>query len=510
MQLLHSLLAVAAIAALCGTCVTALLKSAFHSQCMATGTDSLPDSSIVFPAAAACLVLATLNVTLHFAFSPHRPLTKRRFALLGAMFSSWSSAYFIFLSLQQILFAGIVVHSVVSGQVKGACEYTVTHVADAAALMRHFAVLVMGLSTMCCDADSKFPPMLRRFCYGLLALCCLVDAIGSMIWGNALAVGVDLALGSFNFVLDTQLTSCIFSQVILSLYFVFVSCRSADGRAWSFAPLRFEIKRSDLNPDVSLSHISLLPTHNEPSQQDCVASDTATNFTCLRLRQRLFKFQMRHFATCRVYDIPCVLESDAGSRASISPTVSGLQLVRPLFKIAILHPLHQLAEAHPLCYLGFVCMLLFCSVGSVVLQGERILRGDIGGILSVVLNASVVFGLIGFMSCKSQNIDKFAAKHVATSFRYIYCVVLYSCWIALDAREAILGIRSFWPVASRFIGSLCFFLSLLWDCSTRLSPVLQFLLSVRANFVDDDIILKSHFRAIMYFCRWCGALFLDT
>jgi hypothetical protein len=155
-------------------------------------------------------------------------------------------------------------------------------------------------------------------------------------------------------------------------------------------------------------------------------------------------------------------------------------------------------------------MLLFCSVGSVVLQGERILRGDIGGILSVVLNASVVFGLIGFMSCKSQNIDKFAAKHVATSFRYIYCVLLYSCWVALDAREAILGIRSFWPVVSRFIGSLCFFLSLLWDCSTRLSAVLQFLLSVRANFVDNRLVLKWYFCVIIHFCRWCGALSLDT
>jgi hypothetical protein len=351
--------------------------------------------------------------------------------------------------------------------VKSGCSKAYVYLADAAALLRHVSVLFVGLVVCSRDADANFTRRTRRFAYCALAMCCTVESVASVVWGNALAVGVDLALGSFNFILDTQITSCTYSQALISLYFAIVSLRSDNGRAWAYAPLRFELKAFEGRDEASSGISALLVSQqaHEPTAADSALS---------RMRRRLLMFQRRQFVKCRVFFIPCAVSApgvEVGSDAEA-------ELVRPLFGIKGLRPLHRLADAHPLWYLAAVVLLIFSSVASVVLQGANIISGSDGGIASLALNTSALVGLIGFMSCRSQNIDKSAAKHIALSFRYIYCAVLYACWIALDGREAVMGTRSPWQVSSRAVGSLLFFLCIMLDCSTRLSAVAQFLLSV--------------------------------
>jgi hypothetical protein len=69
-----------------------------------------------------------------------------------------------------------------------------------------------------------------------------LDVIGSVVWGNPLASDASLSVtANFSIFLDKQLYSCIASQVVLALHFVYVACQSCRGRGWAYASLRFEL-----------------------------------------------------------------------------------------------------------------------------------------------------------------------------------------------------------------------------------------------------------------------------
>lgn len=81
-------------------------------------------------------------------------------------------------------------------------------------------------------------------------------------------------------------------------------------------------------------------------------------------------------------------------------------------------------------------------------------------------------------SCKRHNLDKVAAKYVASSFRFVVCVVFLAAFVALDARAAYLGKLSQWQAAAVAVLTLPFLVSALADCSPRLSAFSQICISV--------------------------------
>jgi hypothetical protein len=59
---------------------------------------------------------------------------------------------------------------------------------------------------------------MRRWAQRGLALCLCVDAVGSYVWGNDVAGAVSVSVSRFDFVLDSQMTSCVTSQAVLGVY----------------------------------------------------------------------------------------------------------------------------------------------------------------------------------------------------------------------------------------------------------------------------------------------------
>jgi hypothetical protein len=105
------------------------------------------------------------------------------------------------------------------------------------------------------------------------------------MWGNAHASGISMSLGTFEFFLETHITSCILSQFVMTLRFAFVSCRSPSGRAWSFAPLRFELQDS---------------THGAQEQGGVSSHDAAEAQTsaCGQLHRRVLMLHSRALSNC--------------------------------------------------------------------------------------------------------------------------------------------------------------------------------------------------------------------
>lgn len=347
----------------------------------------------------------------------------------------------------------------------------------------------------------------QRQCFGgaycVFALCAAFDVIGSLIWGNSLTHGVDLVVGSFYFVLDNQLTSCITSQLTISIYLAFVSCRSVSGRAWRHAPIRFELREGEIGvislPELAVasssgsgtgdailheteenagraaappregSHDVSAATQHLPSifAEVLISHDEISNAELsswhFQIRLRLLKFRMRHRAKCRVFAIPC---HNNGS------------VVRPLLKIQILRPLHRLADNYPLSYAVSVALLFSFSVASAVLLARGVLSFSGAFTLPVILTITTCIAFVGLLSNKLNNIDSVAAKHVASSFRFFYCVLLMICWISLHFRDAYVARTTFWRLTTLVLAKFEYFLCCLLDCSPRLSAVVQFLISV--------------------------------
>jgi hypothetical protein len=430
-------------------------------------------------AAALCLVASAAHL-----------VKSRPWSHAAALCSKWQPVYFVIVSVQRIVATAIVVYAVVTGSERaGSCslESEYANSVHAVSLMWSCAVLMAALSAMCGDMEAQLPPALRRCTYILLALVLLVDAIGSVVWGNPLAVDASFSVTeNFSILLDNQLTSSIASQVVLALHFMYVSCRSRRGRGWAYASLRFELDECG----KSLL-MSMIPTMTSSLKDSSAMASAVTPMLAIdvsapaelqhagaarwkalsRLRQRWLQFQQRQVSCCRVFVVPCF-----GMRGAGGGGEAVFALARPALDLKWLRPLQQLADAHPRCYVGF--MFFFLAVPSIAC--DAFLRGRAQGILTLALIFCICIMMFGFLSSKRYGLDRVAVKHVALSFRFAIFVTLLATRVAINIREVYTIDTHPAYVAANAFGALLFCLCILLDCSPHLPPSAQIYISVRA------------------------------
>jgi hypothetical protein len=345
---------------------------------------------------------------------------------------------------------------------------------------------------MCGDREAQLPPALRRCAYGLLALVLLLDAIGSVMWGNPLASDVSFSVTeSFSILLGNQLTSSIASQVVIALHFVYMSCRSGRGRGWAYASLRFELDECGKSMLMSAPMVATMTGSGMESgaaasaATPMLASDAsaraelqhagAARWNALsQLRQRWLQFQQRQVSRCRVFAVPCVAMRGAGGGGE-----AAFALGRPAFDLRLLGPLQRLVEAHLRLYCGF--MFFFLVVPGFVCVTVFSLQSQFRGISLLVLNSMLCTMAFGFLSSKRYGLDRVAVKHVAQSFRFAIFVTLLATDVALNIR--LVYTIDYHPssVVAYAFASLLFCLCILLDCSPHLPPWVQIYISVNNN-----------------------------
>jgi uncharacterized membrane protein YhaH (DUF805 family) len=360
------------------------------------------------------------------------------------------------------------------------------------------------------DIDPNFTPAMRRWAQRGLALCLCVDAVGSYVWGNDVAGTVSVSVSRFEFVLDSQMTSCVTSQAVLGVYFAYVGWRSRRGRGWYYASLRFELdecgraslsRRSvardaqDVKEMVVTSSSASLSSSLSRPQVLAATTEAAVGRNVLkseadgglrstafsRARQRLLQFQSQQLSQCRVFVIPCVGANGAGVGVDFV-------LARPAFDVRLLRPLQRVADAHPKFYCSFMFFFLFMPAIFLSITVSSHIRG----IPNVFLTSTLCIFMVGFFSSRQYNLDRVAVRHVVLSFRYMLIVVLLLQWIALDARRAHLVLNQGpasiydttpWITAAIVVLTLDFCLLLLFDCSPQLPAAIQTFTTVRARTV---------------------------
>lgn len=407
----------------CGACLQLFLKSKLNSDCLVGGDTSAINTQIPYIADSA-LVFAALSFTANVACLLFRTRSERGWALARSIFS------------------------------------------------RNF-----GISIILGDLDEELVPPKRKCSYCFFVLCSTLEAIGSYFWGNSLAKQVSISVGSFNFVIDNQITSCMTSVLAISIHFLFVSARSQTGRAWYYAPLRFELVLTDeseltnsLNAHAADHH---LLTEAAKGSGDSVCEElrgqNAKNCNpCFYMGVFLDKIQEKNTSRCQVFSIPCTTNRDMGSS---SPR--WLEAKRPFFNLSFLRPLHRLAVAHPNCYIGFAALTAFASFGCSFLRDFAL-----GGMLCFFLNSFAFILGLGFFSCKRHNLDRVAACSVVRSFRFLLITALLLAFFGLQVRFVHLGIKSPWQAAAIGILAFPFCLCALSDCSPSVSAFTQICISV--------------------------------
>ena len=241
----HCAFAASAITAACCVCLLAIFNGAFRSQCIdsTAGSNNMRAIVVLFMAAAALAFVA--NAAFVLKRSP-----KRGGAVIAAICSKWQPVYFIAVSVEKLVLRAIMIsyNAQAVSERAGHCLLPddFYHQFHAAAFMWDCTIALAGVWTICCDLDADFTPLMRRLAQCLLALCLITDATAAYVWGNQIVFRdrVSVSVGSFKLFLDSQVTSCILSQAIIALHFVYVSCRSRRGRGWAYAPLRFELDES--------------------------------------------------------------------------------------------------------------------------------------------------------------------------------------------------------------------------------------------------------------------------
>jgi hypothetical protein len=449
----------------------------------------LAAAALALAATAACLV---------------KLLSKKARALVAAVCSKWQPLYFIVVSVEKVILR-VIANPYVAGSTSKrdvSCHLFADNANEflAATFMWDSVILVTGLSAICADVDAEFTPAWRRFVQSLLALCLCADAVGSYVWGNEMAGLVSFSVSGFEFLLDNQITSCITSQAVLALHFMFVGWRSRLGRGWFYASLRFELEQVDrgIFPRMNLCQLgpSLDDTCSassssatlENSESDgasvglrSAAAVRSSSSVLSWARQRLLQFQQHHVSKSRVFMIPCVEVHVARGTAPAE-----FALARPLFELKCLRPLQHLAQAHPRSFFSFG--FWFLGVPSIFLYS--LLEPRIREIVIIILNSLILVAILAFISSRRYNLDKVAVGQLALSFRYAVFVVLLSQWIALDARRAYLVLNhlpsggygtSVLDVAAVSVLAVCFCICLLLDCSPNLPATVQFFVTVRGS-----------------------------
>jgi hypothetical protein len=487
-------LAACSISVACCLCVETFLKSALRSDCVdgnISPRNSVPSSVVILS-----LVFASLAFIANFVFLLFKSRSQQGYALVGLICSKWQPVYFVILSIERLIFNALIVRDLIRSEHVGACSSLSIEVQNqtfAAAFIWNAAIFCGGLSILCCDLDADFTPYLRRCSYAFFCIFSVLDAVGSYIWGNTLAARVNVSVGSFKFILDTQISSCISSQVLISLQLLFVSYRSHNGLAWAYAPLRFQLVESEipsqLAPALStplLKHVSINHPPNVQSlsiEAAASASNSVSNHSnqrlkegssvLLRIYQHFLLFRTQQLERSAVYTLPCISKFQDGVRV----THHTLQVARPLFRLSFLQPLHRLSGSFSQSYICSTACVMLASFGLSFAShyGEGV------SILVAFLNLAVLILTIGFFSAAHHNFDKIAAKHVASSFRFSFSVLLCTVWLALFFRWACLGRFSFWIFAGIVAIVPLFFLCTLADCSPHLSVFVQLCISVRTS-----------------------------
>ena len=471
------------VAVVCFACLLTLLKSVLRSECGDAGGGGLRSVSIACVAAAAVSLVAS---AAHLLKS--RALS---WALAAAICSKWQPVYFAFMMVQRLVLRAIITHAVITNTKRsGPCSDDETAV-HAISWMWLCTITTTALSTMCCDMEAALSPAVRRCAYGLLALVLLLDAIGSVVWGNALTGDVHFSIATVDFNLDGQFTSCIMSQLVIAVHFLYVSCRSQRGRGWAYASLRFELdecgrslsmpmlpsttnRRKDSGGAASAATPMLESEDSAPAETQLAAA--AGSSVLSRLRARWLELQQRQVSRCQVFVIPCVAVLETGGGGG-----GGFAVARPLFDMRWLRPLQRLADAHPRGYIGFV--FLFLAVPALACYIIFFHQTEATGFSNLVFMFFICIMMLGFLSSKRCGLDRVAAKHVALSFRFAVIVALLATDVALSARKVYtIGLHPIEPVARVFVG-LFFCLCILLDCSPQLPPLAQIFLSVKAPCV---------------------------
>ena len=467
----------------CFACLLTLLKSALRSECGGAGGGGLRAVSI------ACVVAAAVSLVASAA----RLLQSRAlsWAVAAAICSKWQPVYFAFVTVQRMFLRAIVTHAVIYDPgVRTACDEYEAAV-HAISWMWLCAITTTALSTVCCDMEAALSPALRRCAYGLLALVLLLDAIGSVVWGNPLASERETSVANVVVTLDGQLTSCIASQVVIALHFLYVSCRSRRGRGWAYASLRFELDEcgrslsmpmlpatSNSGKDSSGAACAATPmlASEESAPTESHSTGAAGGSVLSRVRARWLGLQQRQVSRCRVFVIPCVAVRDAGG----GDGVGGFAVARPMFDLRWLRWLQRLADAYPRGYIGFGFLFLAVPAAACFYFVFRGLA-EAQGISNLVFSFFICIVMLGFLSSKRYGLDRVAAKHVALSFRFAVIVALLATDVALSARRVYtIGLPPTQAVALVLLG-MHFCLCILLDCSPQLRPSAQIFLSVNAH-----------------------------
>ncbi len=191
MRLLDRVFAASVIAAMCCACLNVLFKSAYRSDCI--DGHYAWNGSVVRPTAISCIVAAALSLLASAALVFK---SRSKGAWVAAIVSKWQPMYFIVVSAQRMISRLIVIYSVDDACVLSAEGYVQV---EAATFIWDCTVLSTGTFTMASDLQANHTPTRRRCTYYLLALCVLLDAIGSYTWGNSMASQVSVSLGFFDF-----------------------------------------------------------------------------------------------------------------------------------------------------------------------------------------------------------------------------------------------------------------------------------------------------------------------
>jgi hypothetical protein len=517
-ELFHIALFSSAIAFLCGTFLTLVLKRYFRSQCMSGSV--LSDGSSLTHISSAALAFGALSIAVNSTILLVKSRSVRGWALAAKICYNWQPTYFCIVSIYRI-----VLHAIALQQMRSfACSSATSHTLIlAASFIWSVEVLVTGLFAICCDLDSQFSPYLRRAVYFTLEFCLVLDAVGSFIWGNVSASQSAVFIGPFRFALDEHVTSATTSQVVISLYFLVVSIRSRSGRAWAYTPLRFELSATNAASEVSLPQVSCETsrglssstasiTHASSSAEDVeemmldgesdeskapveLQSENSSLFS--RLRLRWLSFQKLQISRCQVFLIPCVVHDTHDG------FYERLELARPLFNFYFLRPLHRFSESHTNYY---IAAIVFLGVSSFLCETLLTTIEDRGR-ATFSLNCGVFLLSLGFISSKRNNLDKAAAKHVASSFRFVVLSLFLTGFVLLGFRTSVLGSTSPWQTASGVILCFIFLASAVLDCSPHLPAFSQTCISVRltasrSRFFDDSDDLISQIIWCIIFGFW--------
>jgi hypothetical protein len=515
--------AASAIASVCGMCLFTALKSVFRSECVVGRVPS--SASLLFETSTAALVFALIALACNILLQLCKPRSYSACALAGRICHNWQPSYFIIASLQKSILTALLIVDASHKEAFTCPPASLRSYLLAVAFAWHAALFSIGLSAIGLDLDRDVTPALRRSAYSLFAFCALVDAFGSFVWGNTLATLVTISIASYQISLDRHITSSIGTQVVISMYFLVQSLRSRSGRAWAVAPLRFELNVTSAS-ELSLPQLidasvvlPLAPTAAAPianhdsddkdtisvSQSAAAIPDEAAprarefHDVMSRMRRRWFVFQRRNIELCRVFVVPCVIHQNSNSeRGARRSSLEGLELTRPLLQLRCLRCLHHVAEGHPNIYIAAITLLGLSSFLCQSLLNTNHSKGQ----ATLTFNSAVFSLGLGFISSRRNTIDRVAARHVMSSFRFIVLALFLAAMISLSARTSHLGTTSPWQTASAVVLSLIFLTCALLDCSPHLPAFSQTCISVAPSalvFLFSSCLLYSHaFQTI-----WC-------